>query len=255
MRLDVVLTPQSLWRNALKGSLCAVTDVLRATTSIIAALASGAAEVRPCIDAEDARRRASSLLSGSRLLCGEEMGQRVPGFDLGNSPLEYLSSDAVSGKIIFLSTTNGTPAIRSAHAASDLPVYIGALLNVSTVSSAISRTAVVCSVDRVVILCAGQHSGPSAEDVFCAGLIVGEVASDLHQTGIIPHLSDSASIAAGFAAANVERAFDVLSTSEHGRYLQSMGFAADIEFACKFDEYGVVPVFDGNRITSTGSLE
>lgn len=249
MELDVGLAPKLLTETRFEEALCAVVDVLRATTTIVVALASGVVEVCPCMDAAEARQRADSLSHRPYLLCGEEKGRRIPGFHLGNSPLEYLVPDVVAGKTIFLSTTNGTPVMRKAHSYSGFPVYLIALLNVSAVSSAIVRTAVNGSFARIFLLCSGRYSGLSPEDLFCAGLVVQKVREGLLQAGITSQLGDGASIARGSAAGNDGRAFEVLTESEHGRYLQSIGFAADLEFACQMDVYDIVPAFDGERVT------
>ena len=248
MKLDVILTPTLVKEDTLKGCLCAVIDVLRATSTIITALANGAPEVLPCITVEEAKKGAASLPKGSRLLGGEEMGQSIPGFDLGNSPLEYLTTEVVSGKVILFSTTNGTVAIRRAYAGCGCPVYIAALLNLSAASSAMVRTAACGQHTGIVILCSGRYGKPSAEDLFCAGLMVERIGRGLRESGIVPQLGDGASIAAGFAAANKGRSLEVLATSEHGRFLESLGFTDDLVFASRIDFYDAVPIFDGDRV-------
>lgn len=254
MNLDVIFTPAFLEEDDLGGCLCAVVDVLRATSSIITALVSGAVAVHPCLDVVEARREAAGMCQGSCLLGGEEKGLRIPGFDLGNSPLEYLATETIAGKVIFLCTTNGTGAIRTAHARCGGPIYIAALLNISAVSSAMVRKASEAHTRRIVILCSGREGRPSAEDLFCAGLMVDKVGSGLREVGIAPQLGDGASIAAGFAMRNREHSAEVLATSEHGRYLESLGFAADLEFASQMDVYNAVPLFDGERVVLTSGL-
>ena len=90
MELDVVIAPTLLQEDELQGRICAVVDVLRATSTITTALVSGAAALRPCLSIDEARSGAADLGRGQALLGGEERGERIPGFDLGNSPLEYL---------------------------------------------------------------------------------------------------------------------------------------------------------------------
>ena len=247
MKLDVIVAPTFLEKEDLEGCLCAVIDVLRATSTITVALMSGAVAMHPCLDIAEARRGAASLKQGSCLLGGEDMGQHIPGFDLGNSPLEYLDADVIKGKIIFFYTSNGTGAIRRAYAGCGQPVYIAALLNVSAVSSAMVRAAVEGKAKGIVIICSGRYGNPSAEDMYCAGLIVEKIGNGLRAAGIVAQLMDGATIAAGLAAANKDRGLEVLSSSVHGRYLQSIGFASDLEFTSQVDAYSVVPIFDGER--------
>jgi 2-phosphosulfolactate phosphatase len=248
MKLDVAVAPSLLDKGEVRGCCCAVIDVLRATSTIIAALANGAVAVHPCVDIAEARSAAARPGQESCLLGGEEKGQRIPGFDMGNSPLEFIATKAIVGKEIFFYTTNGTGAIRRAHARCARPVHIAALLNVSASSSAIVTAASAAQSRGIVIVCSGSYGKPSAEDIFCAGLIVNEVSSGLRQVDIVPRLTDGAMVAAGFAEANKGQSLNVLVSSEHGRFLQSIGFASDLEFASRINGYDAVPVFDGERI-------
>ena len=248
MKLDVVFAPTFLEEDELGGWVCAVVDVLRATSTIITALVSGAVAVYPCLEIAEARRRSESFQQGSCLLGGEERGDRIPGFDLGNSPLEYLAENIIAGKVICFYTTNGTGAIRRAYVHSGQPIYIAALLNISAVSSAMVRAASAGHARGIVILCSGRYGRPSAEDLFCAGLIVERIGIGLREVGIVPQLTDGAGIAAGYAAANKEQSLEVLASSEHGRFLLSLGFASDLEFASQMDVYNTVPTFDGERV-------
>src|SRR4051812_42560200 len=108
-RIDVYLLPALVEPEALSGSTVVVIDVLRATTTIVHALAAQAVEVAPFRDVEDARRLANDL-GNKAVLGGERGGVPIPGFDLGNSPAEY-TSERVAGKTVIFTTTNGTRAL------------------------------------------------------------------------------------------------------------------------------------------------
>src|SRR5512136_2223927 len=192
MKIYVIVSPTYLKKDELKGSLCAVVDVLRVTSTIITALASGAIEVHPCMTVEEAKASVAKLPRDSYLLGGEEMGESIPGFDLGNSPFEYMSTEAVKGRVIYSYTTNGTGAIRKAFERSGNPAYIAALLNVSAVSSALVKAASAGKFERISVLCAGRQGKPSEEDNFCAGLIADAIARGLRACGITPSLGDTA---------------------------------------------------------------
>jgi 2-phosphosulfolactate phosphatase len=250
MKLDVVMAPVLLPNgDEQQGCVCAVVDVLRATSTIITALASGAAAVYPCLSVDEARSRAGAIPGDRRLLGGEERGKSIPGFDLGNSPLEYLVPGTVVGKEIFFYTTNGTGAIRRAHSACGGPIYIAALINASAAASKIVAATLAVQAAGIAIVCSGSYGKPSAEDVFCAGLIIDHLGGMLGGNGVSTELTDAAGIAAGFAAGNRQHPSDVLGSSEHGSYLRTIGFEEDIEFASRLDTYDVVPVFDGDRIS------
>jgi len=248
MKVDVIMAPTFLKKGDLKGCLCAVVDVLRATSTIITALASGAIEVHPCMTVEEAKSGVAKLSRDSYLLGGEEMGESIPGFDLGNSPFEYMSREAVGGKVIYSYTTNGTGAIRKAFERSGNPAYLAALLNVSAASAALVKKASAGKFEGISILCAGRQGKPSEEDNFCAGLTVDALARGLRARAIVPALSDTASNLATSAVSNRGHSLEVLRSSEHGQYLESLGFEDDLVFASRIDLYDVVPIFDGDRV-------
>jgi 2-phosphosulfolactate phosphatase len=247
MKIDAVLTPRLL-PPRFDDALCVVIDVLRATTTIVTALASGASEVRPFTTAAEARRYAKSENDIPFLLGGERRGLRIPGFHLGNSPAEYLDTNRISGRAIYFSTTNGTPALQRAYRGSNRPVYLAALVNISAVSTAIIKTAINNTRKSILLICAGRLGGVSLEDTYCAGLIVPRLQSELTRYGLSPEPSDAALLAAECSRASAENPLAVLAASEHSRYLESIGFAGDIEYASRIDMYDIVPWYDGQRI-------
>src|SRR4051812_10265453 len=105
MRVDVVFIPSLLDDGHLRGRSVAVFDVLRATTSMAAALAVGVVEIRVS-PAPASAARAAGPASPLRLLCGEEKCLPPPGFDLGNSPGRFTAEHR--GRVVHMSTTNGT---------------------------------------------------------------------------------------------------------------------------------------------------
>ena len=129
MKIDVVLLPRDLRPADLAGRSVVVFDVLRATTSMTAALAAGVSEIRVFGDLTAAKEAAGSF-AGPRLLCGEDRCLPPPGFDLGNSPGAF--NRAHAGRPAFMSTTNGTRAILAARGAAS--IFVGALVNAGAVA-------------------------------------------------------------------------------------------------------------------------
>src|SRR3954462_7547904 len=125
MRVEVVPLPRKLMPEHLNGRAAVVFDVLRATSSIVAALANGAERII-VFDSLDAARSAAQPGAKTILLCGEDHCLKPPGFDLGNSPGGF-ARDVVAGKTIYMSTTNGTRAIVAAAGAGAL--FAAALVN------------------------------------------------------------------------------------------------------------------------------
>jgi 2-phosphosulfolactate phosphatase len=162
VRVDVALTPAALAPAALAGASALVIDVLRASTSIVTALTNGCLGVVPVGDPAEARRRAAA--APGALLAGERRGEPLAGFDLGNSPLEF-TRERVGGRLVFLTTSNGTGALLAVRSAA--AVAVAAFVNLG----AVAAWAVAGGRD-VVVTCAGERGARSLEDEVCAGLLV-----------------------------------------------------------------------------------
>src|SRR5216684_7726057 len=108
--VQVHLLPSLALPGRLTGGLAVVIDVLRATTTIIHALAASCTAVRPCVEIEEAKALAATLPKRGVLLGGERGGKRIPDFKLGNSPREYTAKNC-KGKTLILTTSHGTRAI------------------------------------------------------------------------------------------------------------------------------------------------
>ncbi|WP_168119255.1 2-phosphosulfolactate phosphatase [Paenibacillus sp. HB172176] len=137
-----------------------VIDVLRATSTITAALAAGASCVIPAETVMDAK----GLQQEGDILGGERFCKKIAGFHLGNSPLEYQPS-LVEGRRIILTTTNGTRAIHKSLRADH--VLAASLLN----AEACAKLAIELRRD-LVIVCAGTNDDFAMEDGLCAGLLI-----------------------------------------------------------------------------------
>lgn len=173
IRIEVVASPKLLTPQHLEGRTVVVLDVLRATTTMIAALAAGCDEIRVFAEVE-ATRAAATGHPGPRLLCGERQAQPPAGFDLGNSPGDF-THERCAGRTLFMTTTNGTPTIMAAVRAPR--VLIGAVAN----RSAVARQLVAEGRDAT-ILCAGQRGDLALEDLLGAGAILSALTTtvDLH---------------------------------------------------------------------------
>ena len=161
MRLDVLLTPGELVPGEIAGRTVVVLDVLRATTSIVEAMASGARTLFPVATIEEAIGLAKTLGRDEVLLAGERKALPIEGFDLGNSPGEF-TAERVGGKFVVMSTTNGTLALMAA--ASGERVIVGAWTNFQAVVDDLVRTEA-----DPVFLCAGRDRVFGLEDAVCAG--------------------------------------------------------------------------------------
>src|SRR5438045_2629948 len=167
MTAEVIFLPSHLKPGQLEGRIVVVLDVLRATTTMITALAYGVREIRIFPDTTSARQAAKS--AEGAILCGEENCLKPADFDLGNSPGDLNIEH--SGSTLFMSTTNGTRAILAARGSAK--VLIGALVNATAVANELRRLR-----SNVILLCAGTHGQVAMEDVIGAGAILNSLGED-----------------------------------------------------------------------------
>ena len=231
MDLDVVLLPQHLEPHHLRGRTVVVFDVLRATTTMAAALAAGVREIRVFGSTADAQRAASEH-PGSRVLCGEENCLPPAGFDLGNSPGAF-RREAHAGQTVYMSTTNGTRAIVAARGAGT--ILVGALVN----ATAVARAAAAVGAG-VTLLCAGTGGAAAMEDVVGAGAVLAALS---RVTGITP-ASDTPLIARRLFDASAGGLHAALTETRGGRNVIAAGLAPDIEFAASLDALDVAGFVD-----------
>lgn len=243
MRLDVFFGPQDVAQSDTAGRVVAVIDVLRASTSIATALAHGARAVVPFDSSEAAVTRARTFTRTEVRLAGERKMLAIPGFDLGNSPLEF-TREAVAGKIVLFSTTNGTAAITRVQGARD--VVIGSYVNLTAVL-ALLRAALRGSID-VAIVCAGRSGQFALEDAGCAGRYVQHVTREL--TNVV--LNDAAHAAGLIDRKYGDDLMHLFLASEHGRALYAAGFASDLDACAAVDAHPIVPVYLDRQITKIG---
>jgi len=173
----VHLLPSLFEPEELRGGVAVVVDVLRASTTIIHALANGAKCVIPALDVETARNIACGVAPRAEvLLGGEREGVLIPGFDLDNNPFAY-TEEVVNGKTIVFTTTNGTAALQRAALADR--VLIGALLNIQAVVREL-----VNDERPVHFVCAGTKGRITLEDALCAGVFVHRLALSLRVSSL-----------------------------------------------------------------------
>jgi len=263
-QLFVSLLPSLLDASRLVGGSAVVIDVLRASTTVCAALHAGASRVVPFATVEDAKRFADRLAeaSGGRqppespILGGERQGVKIDGFHLGNSPLEY-TRERVAGRTVVFTTTNGTRALLAAGTADR--IYMGAFANLNPLCDRLANDP-----GNIHLICAGTDGQVTLEDAYAAG----EMALTLLQK--LPNLelgNDEAAIAIemvqgtrdegreargrsdldsptsiGHPSSSTAR-LSALRSGLGGRNLIGLGYDADIEFCARIGSAPVVPVF------------
>jgi 2-phosphosulfolactate phosphatase len=214
--LEVIMSPAEfagLGRRDLSGATCVVFDILRATSTMITALAHGAEAIIPTGEISEAlalREKRPDVL-----LAGEREGLRIRAaqtggidFDLGNSPREF-TQDRVRGRTIVMTTTNGTRALRACAGAQ--AVLVGSFLNLA----ATIRWLEVRHPAHLIVVCAGTRDEPALEDTLAAGAVC-EALWPLYEGGSV---SDAAEIARRLFACNSHALPDAARHSRNGRRL------------------------------------
>jgi 2-phosphosulfolactate phosphatase len=233
-RIHVLTRKEELDGQRLPGKVVLVVDVLFATTTIAAALANGASEVVPMTDGESARAEAARRPAGSYVLAGERDADTLPGF---SHPLPLaLSPDAVAGRALVLSTTNGSVAIHRSAAASR--VYAAALVNGEAVVRHLEGS---LRGETVLVVCAGSAGALNLEDFYGAGHLVSLLAREGRHD-----LSDAALAAQALHDRN--DALECLSRSRIGRLMRERGLEREVAFAARKGRLDVVPVLRDGRM-------
>lgn len=239
MKIDLIMTADEIRGEQLAGKTAVVFDILRATSTIVTALANGCREVVPFITVEEAV--SFSRDRGDIILGGERESLLIPKFHLGNSPLEYVP-EKVKDKTVVLTTTNGARAVR--RAAEDAgQVLIGSLLNAMTVAQEVMKLG-----RDVVLVCAGTRGKFSLEDNVAAGMVGLELTDLTGGTGI-SFESDLAVAACRLAQFYREEPLKALYDSLHGQRLAAMGLSEDLAWCAGLNHFDIVPVYREGRIT------
>lgn len=242
MELDVIFTAREVESALVEGKNAVVIDVLRATSTMITALVNGCRAIIPVIKPEDGLELLQERLNaGEReaeyLLCGERGGLIIPGYDFGNSPLEYTPQKIKSKTLIFC-TTNGTLAINKSLSAKRL--MLGALINGRAVAAELRRYA-----EPAVIVCAGTEGSFTLEDTLAAGLIIAELQAAKQEL----ELTDRAIAALALYRHYEEDLAQIVYSSKHAKRLASLGFSADLAYCARKNLFDQVPFLREGKIS------
>lgn len=230
-KIDICLTPELIHQYDLSSRVVVVIDILRATTSITTGIAHGVSAIRPV----DSLGQCQELKLQGHIGAAERGGKKVGGFDMGNSPFNFMNPELENSKIA-MTTTNGTTALRKSKGA--LQVIVGSFLNYSALLAYLER--IPCD---LLLHCAGWKGKVSLEDTLFAGAIVYGLKR------MFEYDSDVPIMASNLYKTAKDNLKTVVEESSHGVRLLKMGLEKDIDFCLKFDEYKVIPVLKGDYIT------
>jgi 2-phosphosulfolactate phosphatase len=225
----------------LSKTVCVVFDVLRATSTIVTALANGASAIIPVAEIPEAlewrKKHPEFLLAGER--DGFPIRANQTGgidFDLGNSPREF-TVEKIRGRTIVLSTTNGSRALRACAKAQR--VLACSFLNLqATADFLLGQT-------DVLIVCSGTHNEASYEDVLGAGALV-ELLWPTFSGGCI---ADSAKMALEIYQHNSRDLFRAMQNCRNGSRLLSIPeLRDDVPWCLRRDAFPLLAGMEGHAI-------
>lgn len=228
--VDVCLSPDLIHLHDVSDKIVVVTDILRATSCMTAGIANGVNSIIPFSDKEECMLMAAK----GYLTAGERNGKKIDGFDLGNSPFDYMQ-DFVKGQDVAVTTTNGTVAIEKSKGA--VEVVIGSFLNLTAVADYLKSEK-----NNVLILCAGWKGKVNLEDSLFAGALTAALKPEFEHECDAPMLAETS-----YNEIKKDLVARVQSSS-HAKRLNRLNVHKDIEYCLKHDEFDVVPVLKGEAI-------
>ncbi|MBA4301977.1 MAG: 2-phosphosulfolactate phosphatase [Cyclobacterium sp.] len=225
-KVEVCFSPELIHLFDLEDKIVVVVDIFRATSTMVAALANGIESILSFADLEACRL----MKEKGFLIGGERNGLTAPGFEMGNSPVAYLSGE-YSGRKLAMTTTNGTQAIEKSKGANG--ILIGAFPNLQATVSYIQNQ------NRdVLIHCAGWKGHFNLEDSLYAGALVKSLEST-HES------SEDGAMAMSLLFEKVGHNLKgFLSQASHAKRLQNHGIEEDIDFCLTLDLYEIVVKLD-----------
>jgi 2-phosphosulfolactate phosphatase len=228
-KISVCVTPNLLPLYKSNNQIVVVVDVLRATSSITAGMASGIAKILPVATVEECR----ALQAAGYIAAGERDGKMVEGFTLGNSPFDYMD-EKLKGQTIAMTTTNGTLAIHLSEGAKE--IVIGSFLNLSSVANYLATQDA-----DILVVCAGWKGKFNLEDTMFAGALVEKL-----QGQIDVDCDAAVSALYLYQAAQVDLML-FMEKSSHYRRLKHLDVIDDIAFCLSVDHFDCVPVVQNGK--------
>ena len=221
--IDVCLSPDLMHLYDVRDKTVVIIDILRATSCMTTAFAHGISSITPFAKLEDC----IAMKAKGYFTAGERDGKKVDGFDLGNSPFEYMDEKLKDKKIAF-TTTNGTQAIVKAIDARE--IIIGSFLNLTAVTNHL-----VEGDNNVLMVCAGWKGKVNLEDTLFAGAVV-----DILRDHIEPDCDAPLAAQHLYATAKKDM-MGFLANASHVKRLAQLNIHKDILFCMTADQYSVVP--------------
>ncbi len=233
--ITACLSPSLLNLYDVSSSIVVIIDVLRATSTIAAALYNGAKSIIPVDSVADCIKLGKQM---DVITAGERDGQIAEGLEYGNTPLQY-TPEFIKGKTLVLTTTNGTKLLHMALTEGAKGILTGSFCNISSVCDYLLREN-----KNVILACAGWKDRVNIEDTLLAGAIVHRVKENFHQNCDACQISESLYLLAE------NDLFDFMKEKNASHYHRLMGFGLeeDIKYCLTEDNANILCLYDGGRL-------
>ena len=228
--IDVCLTPELLHQNQLENKIVVVVDILRATSCMVSGLANGVKEIVPVATLEECK----TLQKAGYLAAAERNGSKADGFDMGNSPFEYMD-DKVKEEKVAVTTTNGTLAISKSLKAKE--ILIGAFLNLNALANYLKNKE-----EDIIVLCAGWKGKFNLEDTLFAGALCYQLKSDFEFACDAPLAAEAMYMTAR------KDMMKYMEDSSHAKRLAKLNVKKDIAYCIQESIYDVIPYLSGKAL-------
>ncbi len=227
MKINVIPYAAAARPELTDDKIVVVIDVLRATSVMITALANGCREIIPVLNPEEAFQKALLFPPGEIVLGGERQAERIKGFHVGNSPLEY-TRQLVENKTVIMTTSNGTRALNSCFNAKN--VYIASFLNLQAMVEKLRPE------EEIVLFCSGTNNSFSIDDGLCAAAIMEGLSRKTELK-----LTDFAQLLFSVYSTNKENREALLNKCYHLNLLKQKGYEKDVIFCLQNSLYSIIP--------------
>lgn len=232
MNIEVCYTPQAYHLFHKDDAIVVVIDIFRATSAIVTAFYNGVSKMIPVATVDEAKE----YQANGYMAAAERNGEMIEGFELGNSPFGYMNNK-VKGKIIAISTTNGTQAIEASRKASK--ILVGSFLNIDVLCEYLTSQN-----KDVTLLCAGWKNKFNLEDTLFAGAVVSKLAENENTT----ITCDSAIASKHLYQLAKDDVYEFLSNSSHRNRLAKLDLERDIKYCLTPNQCPVIPIMEGKYL-------
>ncbi len=233
--IDTCFTPALLHLFDVDKSIVVIIDVLRATSTIAAALSNGAKSIIP-VDSVVRCIEIGKQIDG--ITAGERDGKIADGLQYGNSPFDYPES-FVKGKTIVFTTTNGTRLLQMALDRNAKAIITGSFPNLSAVCDFL-----VEKNENVILACAAWKDKINIEDCLFAGAVISKIKEHFDVQ------CDSSHIAETLYKQAEKDVFAFMKKNEASHYHRLMGFGVeqDIHYCLTADTANVLPIYKDGKL-------